>query len=551
MGNMSNPAEKNAWIKQKKLDELPQAHSQTGSEIGILYTPADVAGLNYEKDLGNPGEYPYTRGIHPSMYRTQPWVMRLFSGYGSAEETNARWKFLMEQGSMGVIWAFDLPTQLGLASDHPTALGEVGRSGLSIDTLKDFEHVYEGLPIGRMVTNMVICAPATILLAMYVALAEKNGIPVSSLRGTITNDVLVEYMAQGNWIYPPKPTLKLAGDVIEYCIKELPRFNTLTVRGYSIGDGGANPAEEIAFTLAAAFAYMQDVLDRGVSIDDIAPRINFYLRWDCHFFEVAAKLRATRRLWARLLKERYGAKKHESLAMRISGQVGGILLRAKEPENNLIRGAYALLGAVLGGVQGAHQPSMDEAYATPSEEAAKLALRTQQICAYETGVMDTVDPLAGSYYVEAMTNQIEKEIVKVLDEIERIGGIVPTIESGYIRERCTKNSVQINKEEESGKRVVVGVNRFQSEEARKPLDILKVGIEIATKQIEKLNEVRATRDQAAVKRALEKLDKAVRANQNTMPATIEAVKAYATIGEMSDVLRGIYGVFREPTFSLR
>jgi len=551
MSNMNNPAEKNAWIKQKKLDELPQALSQTGSEIGILYTPADVAGLNYEKDLGNPGEFPYTRGIHPSMYRTQPWVMRLFSGYGSAEETNARWKFLMEQGSMGVIWAFDLPTQLGLDSDHPTALGEVGRSGLSIDTLKDFEHVYEGLPIGRLVTNMVICAPATILLAMYVALAEKNGIPVSSLRGTITNDVLVEYMAQGNWIYPPKPTLKLAGDVIEYCIKELPKFNTLTVRGYSIGDGGANPAEEIAFTLAAAIAYMQDVLDRGVSIDDIAPRVNFYLRWDCHFFEVAAKLRATRRIWARMLKERYGAKKHESLAMRISGQVGGILLRAQEPENNLIRGAYALLGAALGGVQGAHQPSMDEAFATPSEDAARLALRTQQICAYETGIMDTVDPLAGSYYVESMTNKIEQEILKVLSEIERMGGIVPAIESGYVRERCSRNSVQINKEEESGKRVVVGVNRFQSEETRKPLDILKVGIEIATKQVEKLNEVRATRDQAAVKRALEKLARAVKNNENTMPATIEAVKTYATVGEMSDVLRGVYGVFREPTFSLK
>ncbi|MBI4288410.1 MAG: methylmalonyl-CoA mutase [Chloroflexi bacterium] len=550
MGDSLDAARKENWVRRNNLDKMPKAQSQTGADIDVIYTPADVANIDYDRDLGFPGEYPYTRGVHPAMYRVQPWQMRQFSGFGSAEETNARWKYLMEQGSMGVIWAFDLPTQLGYDSDHPKSLGEVGRSGLAINTLKDFELVYEGLPVGRMVTNMVICAPANILLAMYVALAEKKGIPVESLRGTIINDVLVEYMAQGNWIYPAKPTLRLAGDVIEYCTKHLPKFNALTVRGYSIGDSGANPAEEIAFTLAAAFAYMQNVLDRGMNVDEVAPGINFYQRWDCHFLEVAAKLRAARRLWARTLKEKYGAIKPESMMMRISGQVGGNLLRAQEPENNLVRGAYALLGAVLGGAQGAHQPSLDEAYATPTQNAVRLALRTQQICAYETGIMDTVDPLAGSYYVEALTNQIEQEIRKVLGEIEAMGGIVAAIESGYIRERCSKNAYQATQDEESGKRVVVGVNRFKMEEKQQPLDILKVGLDVAQRQIERTKQVKATRDNEAVRRALKRLEEAARKNENTLPATIEAVKAYATMGEMCDTLRGVFGVFREPKFAV-
>lgn len=549
MSNSERFERKEAWVKRHNLDKLPKAHTQTGTEIEALYTPEDIAEIKYQEDIGFPGEYPFTRGIHSAMYRVQPWQMRLFSGYGSPEETNARWKYLMDQGSMGVIWAFDLPTQLGMDSDHPQAMGEVGRSGLAIDTLKDFEMVYEGLPMDRMVTNMVINAPATILLSMFVVSAEKRGIPISSLRGTIINDVLVEYMAQGNWIYPPKPTLRLAGDVIEYCAKYLPKFNALTVRGYSIGDAGANPAEEIAFTLAAAFAYMGNVLDRGMDVDEVAPRINFYLRWDTHFLEVAAKLRAARRLWARILKEKYGAKKQESLAMKISGQVGGSIFRAQEPENNLVRGAYSLLGAVLGGVQGAHQPSMDEAYATPAEKPARLALRTQQICAYETGIMDTVDPLAGSYYVEALTNQMEREIRKVLEEIEAMGGIVPAIESGYVRNRCSKNSYEMAKEEESGQCIVVGVNRFQTEESQRPLEILKVGPEVALRQIERLKQVKAERDEAALRRALKRLEQAARGNENTIPATIEAVKANATLGEISEVLRGVFDKFREPIYS--
>lgn len=536
-------------MQENNLQNIPKSRTQWGAELELLYTPADVAQVNYLEDIGFPGEYPFTRGIHPAMYRAQPWKMGLYSGFGCAEETNARWKYLIEQGATGVAWAFDVPTQLGLDSDHPLAKGEVGRTGLAIDTLKDFEVVYEGLPVDRMITNMVISGPAPILLAMYVALAEKKGIPISSLRGTINNDIFAEFMAVGNWIFPPEPSLRLAGDVIEYCVKYVPKFSPITVRGYTIGEVGANPVEEIAFVFAAAFACLENVLARGMDVDEVAPRFNFLLRWNTHFLEEAAKVRATRRLWARILKEKYGAKKRESMAVRISGNVAGSLFRAQEPENNLIRGAYALLGGVLGGAQGHTQAAMDEAYAIPTEKAARLALRTQQICAYETGVMNTVDPLAGSYYVEALTTQIEHNICKILQEIESVGGIIEAIKTGYTRNRCSKNSSQLMKEEESGERVVVGVNMFQSEEQRRPIEIMRVSPEIGIKQVEKLNEVKAHRDPAEVRRTLEQLKQAAMGNENTLPATIEAVKAYATLGEITDTLKSVFGVFHEPVYT--
>lgn len=546
---MNDTEAKSNWITQNNLNQIPKACTQWGSEVKVLYTPADVFGINYTEDIGMPGEYPFTRGIHPAMYRAQPWKMGLYSGYGCAEETNARWKYLLEQGANSVAWAFDVPTQLGMDSDNPLAKGEVGRTGLAIDTLKDLEVVYEGLPVDRMITNMVISGPAPTLIAMYVALAEKKGIPVSSLRGTINNDIFAEFMAVGNWIFPPEPSLRLTGDVIEYCTRYLPKFSPITVRGYTVGEVGANPAEEMAFVFSAAFACLENVLARGMDVDEVAPKFNFLLRWNTHFLEEAAKVRATRRLWARILKEKYGTKKRDSMAIRISGNVAGSLFRAQEPENNLIRGAYALLGGVLGGAQGHTQAAMDEAYSIPTEKAAKLALRTQQICAYETGVMDTVDPLAGSYYVEALTNQIEADIRKILKEIQDMGGIVEAIKTGYTRNRCSRNSTQLMKEEESGERVVVGVNRFQSEERRRPIEILRVSPEIAIKQVERLKAVKASRDNEAVDRALEQLRKAAMGNENTLPATIEAVKVYATLGEITDTLKSVFGVFQEPVYS--
>ncbi|MEE8472956.1 MAG: methylmalonyl-CoA mutase family protein [Dehalococcoidia bacterium] len=538
---------KQEWARQKKLEDLSPSGGQLDGGADILYTPADVAGGDYLRDLGFPGEYPFTRGIHPAMYRATPWLMRLYSGFGSAEDTNQRWKYLIEQGTMGVVCAFDLPTQLGLDSDHDQARHEVGRVGVAVDTLRDFEVLYDGLPLEKMSTNMNIAAPAPILLAMYLALAGRAGVLSSSLRGILSNDLLSEFVSRGAWIFPVKPALRLTTDIIEYCIKHLPHFNPIVVRGFLIREGGGSMAYEMGYTFANAMTYIESALERGLDIDEVAPRISFFLATGTEFLEEAAKFRAGRRLWAKLMKEKYGAKKPASMMMRFMTMVCGSYYRREEPENNLVRGAYGILGAALGGLQGAIHPALDEAYALPTERTARLAIRTQQICAYETGVMDTVDPLGGSYYVEALTDRFQEEIQNVLGEVELMGGMTRAIEQGYIQKKLAEQAYQRSREEDSGQRVVVAMNKFPSEEGKREIEIHRPDDRVAREQMARLERVRAERDGDAVRRSLKLVEAAARGEDNILPSLIEAVGAYATIGEITETLTGVFGQFREPS----
>lgn len=535
------------WLKRHKLTNLPRVSSEPGQEIDVLYTPADAPQTDYLGNVGFPGEYPFTRGIYPGMYRSMPWLMRLYSGFGSAEDTNKRWKYLISKGANGVVCAFDLPTQLGLDSDHPMARAEVGKVGVAISSLRDFEILYDGLPLDKISTNMNIRASATTLLSMYVATAEKHGILSSELRGIVGTDVMCEFISRGAWIYPVRPTLRLATDIMEYCIKHLPHFHPIIVNGYVLREGGIDMAYEVGYALSIALIFVESALERGLDIDDVAPRISFFFGTGTEFLEEAAKFRATRRLWARLMKEKYGAKNPESMMMRFMSMVCGSYFRREEPENNLVRGAYGLLGAVLGGVQGAIHPAMDEAYAIPTEKTARLALRTQQICGYETGVMKTVDPLGGSYYIEALTDHWEKRIQQVLDEIERWGGTVNAIESGIMQRKVAELAFRRAKEEESGERVIVGVNKFPSEEQKREIEIHRVNPAVLQQQIERLKQVRAERDEGQVKKALKQLEEAAQDGVNTIPCTLNAVKAYATLGEIANILRSVFGEFKEPS----
>lgn len=534
-------------MQQKKLDNLPRVQTEWGDRVNIVYTPADVGPVNYVEELGMPGEYPFTRGIYPAMYRAAPWQMRLYFGMGSAEDTNKRCRYLLKSGSMGVHLAFDLPTQVGFDSDHIQAKGEVGQVGVAVDTFRDFEIIYRGLPLDKIASTLNANAIGPVMLAMYIALAEKQGIPISRLRGTVVNDVLSEYIGRGTWIFPPQATLRLAGDAIEYCIKYMPNFNPITIRGAPIRESGANPAQELGYSFANAFAYMDNVLNRGVEVDKVAPMLNFFFAPSLQFFEEAARFRAARRLWAKIMKNKYGAKNPTSMMFRFSGGLDGALYRVQEPLSNLIRGSYGLLGLFLGGAQGAIHPAFDEPFSTPTKESALLALRTQQILAYETGLMKTVDPLGGSYYIEALTNQMEKEITKVLQEVESIGGIVLAIERGYIQKRCAQNAFRIAQEEASGERVVVGVNRFQGKPQKRKFKIHRLDPKSVERQLERLRQVKAERDGAEVRKALEQLKKAAEGSENMMSYLVQAVKAYATIGEIMGTLRGVFGEFRQPS----
>ncbi len=535
------------WEKEKEIDKALPVKSELGEEIKVVYDPEDVADQDFFEKVGYPGEYPFTRGVYPTMYRTRPWAMRLYSGFGTAEDTNKRWKFLLKTGNHGVACAFDLPTQMGVDSDDELAGEEVGRVGLAVDTLRDMEILYEGLPLDKIVSSFNINAPAAILLAMYIALAEKQGVQAQQLSGTLSNDILCEYVSRGMWVFGPKPALRLTTDIVEYCTKNLPKFYPFNVRGIIMREAGASMTQEAAFAFSNTIAYIQEVLGRGLDIDSFARRISFFFATGTQIFEEAARYRAARRLWARIMKERFEAKKPASMLFRFTGTVGGSYYRAQEPENNLIRGSYGLLGNILGGAQGMLHPALDEPFAIPSEETARLALRTQQICAYETGVTKTVDPLGGSYYVEALTDQIEQKIVLEMEKIEALGGAVAAVEQGYMQGCIAEEAYRMAKEELDGERVVVGVNRFQAEEGEKrKQDFHKWDPRMQERQIQGLDKVKRQRDDSRCRKALDDLRSAAEGQENLMPHLVETVKTYASIGEIMTVLKEVFGAYKEP-----
>jgi len=534
------------WAREHGVDSMPPVASEAGHSLQPLYTPADTSEIDYFEKIGYPGEYPFTRGIYPGMYRVRPWAMRLYSGFGTAEDTNRRWKFLLKTGNNGVGCAFDLPTQMGLDSDHPDAQDEVGKVGLAVDSLRDMEILYQDLPLDQVVTSFNINAPAAIILALYIAMGEKRGLKSDQLRGTIANDILCEYVSRGMWVFAPKAALKLGTDVLEYCTRHMPKFFPFNIRGILFREAGASMVHEAGFSFANAIAYVEHALARGLNIDDFAPRISFFFCTGTQFFEEAARLRAARRVWAAIMKDRFGAENPASLLFRCTGSVGGSFYRAQEPENNLIRGAYGFLSNVLGGTQGMLHPAWDEPFAIPTEESAKLALRTQQICAYETGVTKTVDPLGGSYFVESMTDSLEQDILKTIETIDKMGGAVKAVESGYMQQCIADESYRVAREEENGERIVVGVNRFQDKAEGKKMRLHAFDPASLTRQIDRLNAVKANRDNHAVNQALLQLKQEAGSESNLVPCLVEAVKTYATIGEIMDALKAVYAPYREP-----
>lgn len=517
---------------------------ETSSKIPIkrLYTP-EKTDSDYLKKLNFPGEYPFTRGIQPTMYRGKFWSMRQYAGFSTAEESNRRYKYLLEQGQTGLSVAFDLPTQIGYDSDDPHSRGEVGKVGVAIDSLKDMEILFQDIPLDQVSTSMTINAPASILLAMYIAVAEKQGVSPDQLSGTIQNDILKEYIARGTYIFPPKPSMRLITNIFEYCSVHLPKWNTISISGYHIREAGSTAVQEVAFTLADAIAYVEGALQAGLEIDEFAPRIAFFFNAHNQFFEEIAKYRAARRIWARIMKDRFHAKKEKSLQLRFHTQTAGSTLTAQQPDNNIVRVALQALAAVLGGTQSLHTNSRDEALALPTEDSARIALRTQQIIAYETGVTDTIDPLGGSYYIEALTDQIEKEVETYLQKIDEMGGAVAAIEQGFIQREIHHAAYEYQKNIESKKEWIVGVNAFRIENETKP-ELLKVDPSVGKMQEQKLKELRASRVQEAVTHSLSALKEAAKTDQNVMPFIIEAVKAYATLGEITNVLRDVFGIYQ-------
>ncbi len=513
-------------------------------ETARLYGPWDAAEQDPLRDPGQPGEYPYTRGIHATMYRGRLWTMRMFAGFGAAEDTNARFHYLLEQGQTGLSVAFDMPTLMGYDSDHPRSLGEVGREGVAIDTVEDMALLFHGIPLDQVTTSMTINAPANILLAMYVATAKAQGVSPRAIGGTIQNDMLKEFIAQKEWIVPPRPSMKLIQDMLVYCTREAPRWNTISISGYHIREAGSTAVQELAFTLADGIAYVQAGISSGLDVDAFAPRLSFFFDIHSDFFEEIAKLRAARRMWARIMKERFGARDPRSWMLRTHAQTAGVSLTAQQPLNNVARTAMQALAAVLGGAQSLHTNSMDETYALPTEEAVTVALRTQQIIAYESGVTDTVDPLGGSYYVEAFTDRLEAEASAYIKKIDEMGGMLAAIERGYPMREIAEASYHYQQQLERKEKVIVGVNEFAQREAN-PVPLLKIDPEVERRQIERLTRTRADRDQAAARRALDALRGAVDRNENTMPAIVDAVTARVSMGEICDVFRQAYGEYRE------
>ncbi|HKW41615.1 MAG TPA: methylmalonyl-CoA mutase family protein [Gemmatimonadales bacterium] len=512
-----------------------------------LATAADLAGFDPGTALGAPGEYPFTRGIHPTMYRGKLWTMRQFAGFGSAQDTNRRYKFLLEHGQTGLSVAFDFPTLMGYDSDHLRAEGEVGKCGVAISSLADMEDLFHGIPLDQVSTSMTINGPAAMLFCFYVAAAEKQGVPSAKLRGTVQNDILKEYMAQHAWVYPVEPALKIIVDMFEWCAQHAPLWNTISISGYHIREAGATAAQELAFTLANGFTYVERGLARGLDVDAFAPRLSFF--WDIHndFFEEIAKLRAARRIWARHMRERYGAKHPRSWMMRFHAQTAGVTLTAQQPLNNVVRVAYQALAAVLGGTQSLHTNSLDETLALPTEEAVRLALRTQQIIAHETGVADVIDPLGGSYYVESLTNELEREAEALFAEIHSIGGVVKGIESGWFQRQIARSAEQFQRAVEAGERILVGVNEFLSEDDH-PVEILKVSDDAEESQRRRLGRLRSERDGALVADRLEALRQAALADRNVLGPMLDCARAYCTLYEIRHALEAVYGAYREPVF---
>ena len=512
-----------------------------------VYTPADLNGFDAERQLGRPGEYPFTRGIHPTMYRGKLWTMRQFAGFGSAADTNRRYKFLLEHGQTGLSVAFDFPTLMGYDSDHPRAEGEVGKCGVAISSLADMETLFDGIPLDQVSTSMTINGPAAILFCFYVAAAEKQRVPIAKLRGTVQNDILKEYMAQHAWVYPVEPALKVIVDMFEWGAKHTPLWNTISISGYHIREAGATAPQELAFTLANGFTYVERGIARGLDIDSFAARLSFF--WDIHndFFEEIAKLRAARRIWARHMRERYQAKQARSWMMRFHSQTAGVTLTAQQPLNNIVRVAYQALAAVLGGTQSLHTNSLDETLALPTEQSVQVALRTQQILAHETGVAKVIDPLGGSYYVEALTDQLEREAEALFAEINSIGGVVRGIETGWFQRQIAQSAAAFQRQVETGDKITVGVNEFLSDDDH-PVEILKVSNDAEQDQRRRLARVRAERDNAVVEQRLETLRQAAEADHNVIGPMLECARAYATLYEIRHALERVWGAYREPVF---
>ena len=527
-----------------------QTKFETSSHVELKphYTSQDLAGFDLERDLGWPGQFPFTRGVYPTMYRGRLWTMRQYAGYGTAAESNRRFRYLLEHGQTGLSVAFDLPTQIGLDSDHALAQGEVGRVGVAIDSLEDMETLLEGIPLDRVSTSMTINATAAILLALYVAVARRQGGNPQKLAGTVQNDILKEYMARGTYIFPPRPALRLVTDIFAYCKEELPEWNTISISGYHIREAGSTAVQEVAFTLANALTYLQAAVERGLSVDEVAPRVSFFFNAHSNFFEEVAKFRAARRLWARLVKERFQPRNERSLMLRFHAQTAGSSLTAQQPDVNVVRTAMEALAAVLGGCQSLHCNAKDEALGLPTEEAALLALRTQQVIASESGVADSIDPFAGSYFVESLTDEIERRAREYVERIEAMGGMLVAIEKAYVQREIEQAAFEFQQGVERGEQVVVGVNRFQAPEET-AVPILRIDPEIERAQVERLQRVRARRDAARAATVLRRLEEAARTDENLLPLILEAVEAYATVGEISDALRRVFGEYKEAAAS--
>jgi methylmalonyl-CoA mutase, N-terminal domain len=545
-------SEAEEW-RRELYDAVPERQGElfstiSGLENEPLYTP-DTVETDYDRDLGYPGVYPFTRGVYPSMYRGRLWTMRQFAGFGTAEETNERFRYLLDHGQTGLSTAFDMPTLMGYDSDHPRSLGEVGREGVAIDSLADVETLFEGIPLADVSTSMTINAPAAMLLAFYACVGEQQGASPAELRGTIQTDILKEYIAQKEWIFPPEPSMRLVTDMVEFCAREMPKWHPISISGYHIREAGSNAIQELAFTLADGFAYVDAAIERGLAVDDFAPRLSFFFNAHVDFFEEIAKYRAARRIWARELRDRYGAKNPRSWLMRFHTQTAGVSLTAQQPEVNIVRTALEAMAAVLGGTQSLHTNSFDEALALPTEDAVRIALRTQQVIAHETGVVNTIDPLGGSYYLEELTNRLEAEAYDYFDRIEKLGGVIPAIKENFFQREIADASFRYQHEVEQKQRIIVGVNRYELEDEPE-VEILRIDPALERKQIQRVQALRGRRDSVAVETALARLKQAAaRDDDNLMPPLVEASRAYVTLGEMCEALSDVWGTWTEtPVF---
>jgi len=517
----------------------------SGQELEPLYTPEDIEDLDYGKDLGYPGLFPFTRGVHPTMYRGRLWTMRQFAGFGSVEDTNRRYKFLLQKGTTGLSVAFDLPTIMGRDSDDPMSEGEVGRCGVAVDSLEDMEMLFSGIPLTDITTSMTINGPASVLLALYLCVGAKQGASYSEMGGTIQNDILKEYIAQKSWIYPPRPSMRIITDILAFCSEEVPRWNTISISGYHIREAGSTAAQELAFTLADGFAYVEAGIEAGLDVDDFAPRLSFFFNSPLDFFEEIAKFRAARRIWARHMKDKYGAKDPRSWMLRFHTQTAGCSLTAQQPENNIVRTAFQAMAAVLGGTQSLHTNSMDETLALPTEKAVEIALRTQQIIAHESGAVNVIDPLGGSYFIEELTNRMESEAEDYFTRIEERGGVLAAIDEGFFQREIADAAYRYQKEIEKGERVVVGVNRFESPDEGITMDLLKIDPEVERKQRKRLERLRSKRSASRVDSTLAALKVGAEGDTNLMPLIIDCARAYCTVGDIIGALKEVFGEYRE------